>query len=107
MDEQLIKEVVKATISELKRSGMLKSNDAIAYAEMSSSLRAYYRAEKPQMIIAALKQIESDPYYEIIPLYYKHGYSHEKIAEILNVETSTITRNKKRLCLLLYNLIQK
>lgn len=107
MDEQTIRDIVRATISELRKSGMLKSHDEIAYSEMSSKLRLYYKSDRPKNLVAALKEIESDPYFEIIPLYYQRGFSHEKIAEILGVETSTVTRNKKRLCLMLYNRIQK
>lgn len=104
---ELIKEVVRETIAELKRSGMLKNQNEVAYSEISATLRAFYRADKPQNIKAALKEIESDPYYEIIPLYFQQDFTNEKIAEILDVEISTVVRNKKRLCLAIYEIAQQ
>lgn len=107
MDEKLIKLIVKETIEELKRSGILKSFDTLAYAEISDVLKVYYDdGETDSEITAALKDIETDQYYKIIPLYFRYNYTIEKIAEVFEVEISTITRNKKRLCLAIYNAIQ-
>lgn len=106
-ENKLIREIVRMTIEEFKKSGLLKSNDDVAYSEMSRLLHLYYNGEKRADIREALKQIESDTYSEIIPLYYQRNFTIERIAEILSVEVSTITRNKKRLCLLLYKLIEK
>lgn len=105
-NNKLIREIVRMTIEEFKKSGLLKSNDEVAYSEMSVNLRSYYHGEKTHDITQALKKIESDPYFEIIPLYYQKNNTIERIAEEFGVEVSTITRNKKRLCLLLYNLIE-
>lgn len=103
MDKELIKQIVKETIEELKRSGMLKSYSETAYAEISTILKAYYSdGEIDSEISKALKGIESDPYYKIIPLFFSYEYTIEKIAEVFDVEISTIVRNKKRLCLKIY-----
>ena len=107
MDEKLIKLIVKETIEELKRSGILKSFNELAYSEITAILKAYYdEGETDSVITMALNDIESDPYYKIIPLYFRYNYTIEKIAEVFEVEISTITRNKKRLCLAIYNAIQ-
>lgn len=112
MDEKTIKDIVKETVAELRRKGMLKEPEKSAYAEMSERLRAYYkapsgyRAMKLKNITLALEQIASDPYYDIIPMYFKQNFTLERIAEYLAVEVSTVTRNKKRLCLMLYELAQ-
>lgn len=45
----------------------------------------------------ALETIEGDKHYDIIPLKYWEGKSHEEIAEVLGFEVSTITKNKNRL----------
>lgn len=107
MDEKQIQMIVRLTIEELKRSGILKNYNELAYSEISSVLAAYYDdGETDTAITKALHSIESDPYYKIIPLYFRYSYTIEKIAEVFDVEVSTITRNKKRLCLAIYNEIQ-
>ena len=107
MDEKLIKLIVKETIEELKRSGILRSFNELAYAEITSVLTSYYDdGETDAEITSALHKLEDDPYYKIIPLYFRYNYTIEKISEVFDVEISTITRNKKRLCLAIYNAIQ-
>lgn len=106
MTEKEVREIVIATINELKRNGLLQTGDG-AYAEITELLKAYYDGgERDASVKAALEIIEGDKYAKIIPLYYGYGYTIEQLAEVLNVETSTVTRNKKRLCLKLYDLIQ-
>ena len=105
MENELIQKIVKATIAELKKSGMLKSSDDIAYREISDVLRSFYHGDRQPKVRQALQTIEDDPYFEIIPLYFQQHQTIEKIAEILDVEVSTVTRNKKRLCLLVHDYI--
>lgn len=107
MEREEIKLIVKETIEELKRSGILRSYNELAYAEVTSVLTAYYEGgESDTAVTEAIKGIEGDTYYKIIPLYFSYGYTIERIAEVFGVEISTITRNKKRLCLAIYNSIQ-
>lgn len=107
MDEQLIKQIVIQTIQELKRSGMLKSVDELAYSDISSVLAAYYDGgEQDAEVRAAVERLRGDTYYKILPLYFGYKYTIEQIAEEFGVEVSTIVRNKKRLCLQVYNAIQ-
>lgn len=106
-DKDLIKAIVRETIEELKRSGILKSFNELAYAEVTSVLTSYYKDGQTDTIVRnALKELESDIYYKIIPLYFDYNYTIEKIAEVFDVEVSTIRRNKKRLCLAIYDAIQ-
>lgn len=106
-DNDFIKEIVRQTVEELKRSGILKNDNELAYAEITSVLTAYYNeGESDPVITAALKDLEHDTYYKIIPLYFSYNYTIIKIAEVFGVEVSTIVRNKKRLCLAIYNAIQ-
>lgn len=102
MSEDEIRTIVRVTIEELKRSGILKPYNETAYAEASEMLRAYFSGDSDERIETALKHLERDPYYKILPLYYDYGYTIEKIAEHFEVEVSTIVRNKKRLCLAIY-----
>lgn len=107
LDKALIREIVRETVEELKRSGILKSLNEFAYAEVTSILTSYYNdGESDPVIRKALEEIESDTYYKIIPLYFDYKYTLEKIAEVFDVDVTTITRNKKRLCLAVYNSIQ-
>lgn len=107
MEREEIRQIVRETIDELKRSGILRSYNEMAYAEVTSVLNAYYDdGECDTAVTEALRKIEGDTYYKIIPLYFSYGYTIERIAEVFGVEVSTITRNKKRLCLAIYNSIQ-
>lgn len=105
MDDAKIKEVVTATVKELKRAGLLQDYKTIAYAEISERLYRYYGGEDDKEISAALDDLRSDYYFRILPLYYGKSMTIEGIAERMSVETSTIVRNKKRLCLAIYSLI--
>ena len=106
-DKELIQATVQETIKQLKRSGLLRSVTDLAYHEATAMLREHYRdGENNTAVAAALKEVESDKYFKIIPLYFNYGYTIEEIAEVFDVEISTISRNKKRLSLNIYNLIE-
>lgn len=107
MDKSEVREIVRETIEELIKRGLLRSYDDLAYPEAATMLKVYYdEGEEDKLIQDALDSISDDPYYKIIPLYFSYGYTLEKLAEIFNVEVSTISRNKKRLCLMIYKKIQ-
>ncbi len=100
---EVVRKIVAATIDELRRCGALRPLADIAYTEILSVLAAYYGGgETEGKITDALKSIESDAYYKIIPLNFRYGYSLERIAELYGADISTIKRNKKRLCIALY-----
>lgn len=50
-----------------------------------------------ERIDRAVSKLKDDPYYELIRLKYFEEKTREEIAEILNVDVSTISRNKNRL----------
>lgn len=107
MTEEEVRAVVKMTIEELKKGGLLKGFSDIAYAEASSIIQAFYEdGEADPVIRKAIEDLKEDQYIKVIPLYFSYGYTIEKIAELFKVEISTITRNKKRLCLAIYNAVQ-
>lgn len=102
--KKLIKQIVKETIAELRRAGMLKDGEELAYSEISEILKSFYQnGQNDEKIKAALVGLEGDRYFKIIPLYYSYGYTLEDIAEVFDVDLTTITRNKKRLCLEIFN----
>lgn len=45
----------------------------------------------------ALTELKHDPFYEIIPKYYFEGMTHETIACDMEVNNTTISRNRHRL----------
>lgn len=99
-DREFVQEIIRMTIAELQRAGMLKDTRDASYAEANDLLKRYYsRGEKDADVAAALARLDGDPYQKIIPLYYGYGYTIDEIAEDFGVETSTISRNKKRLCI--------
>lgn len=106
-DRLFVQEIVRETIKELKRSGLLKNISDIAYTEATAILKSYYDdGEKDTAVANAIHEISDDPYYNIIPLYFRYNYTIERIAEYYEVEISTVSRNKKRLCLEIYNQLE-
>ena len=98
--------VIKETVKELKRQGLLTDG---RYTDVSRQLRNYYKAmpgAEDADISKALQTLREDPYFEIIPLYYDGNVTLEDIAEIKGVDVSTVTRNKKRLCMMIYNFLE-
>lgn len=100
---RVIRETVRATLDELRRTGQLRQTSGDAYAEIGRRLSRYFSTTEPdENITAALTAMKDDPYYDILPLYYAYHYTIERLAADYNVERTTITRNKKRLCLTLW-----
>lgn len=101
--KQYIEDTVKETIREIKREGLLKDSDDSIYNDVSRILKSYYsEGKKDNQITYALQSIRYDPYYTIIPMYFKDGDKVDVIANALMVDVSTVIRNKKRLCLQIY-----
>lgn len=105
MDEADVKRIVQLTVKELKRQNMLRDAESIAYKDISARLREYYvSANLDNELHEVLEEIRkrNDSYVDIIPAFYRDEYTVEQIAELLEVDARTISRNKKRLCLEIY-----
>jgi len=106
-DEEIRKIIdlaVKTSIAEYKKSGLLRDSDNIAYSDVSELLTGYYSSDKKDQTLSyAIAGQRFDPYFKIIPLYFESKKGIEEIAEELGVDRTTILRNKKRLCLAIYN----
>ena len=106
-DEEVKKYIdlaVQKTIKEYKKNGILKEADGAAYADASEIIASYFKAGKNEASITyAIQGQRFDPYFRIISLFFEQGYTIEQIAEELGVDVSTVVRNKKRLCLAIYN----
>lgn len=102
--KRLIEQTVKDAISQFKKAGILKDSDNVAYSDASQMIASFYAAgQKDQSIAYAISGQRFDPYFKIIPLYFKDKKTVEAIAEELEVDITTVFRNKKRLCLAIYN----
>lgn len=105
---QIIQKTVEETIGQLRKQGLLRSVSDLSYKKASEMLLGFYADGEGRRDIAdAVKAFEHDKYIKIIPLYYYYHYTLEEIAEEYGVEVSTISRNKKRLALGIYNLIER
>ena len=104
--EAIIDLAIKKSISEYKRSGLLKESNDIIYEDVSIILTNYYGGnlgkEQAETVRKALEESRRNMYFEIIPQYYQQAKTIETIAEYFGVDVSTIVRNKKRLCIEIY-----
>lgn len=110
--EALIDKTVKKAIKELKDKGALKSQTEIIYKDISKYLRCYYRdlydtGSGDPKILNALSQLKDDKFFMILECYYGMEYTLEDLAIRLHCDISTITRNKKRLCFEVYELMEE
>lgn len=106
--EELIKQTVDYTIVKLKLSGLMKDNNQNTFQKTEQVLRNYEELKRSysedgtadkfvHIINDALKSIEDDDYYDIIPMIYFENRSREEVAEFFDVTVTTISRNKTRL----------
>lgn len=102
--KRIIELAVNATIEKYKKCGLLKDSDNVAYSDVSAILSNYYDGDKKDPEVSyAISSQRFDPYFRIIPMYFDDRKTIESIADELGVDVSTIVRNKKRLCLAIYN----
>ena len=109
--KKIIEDTVNATVIKLKMSGLMKDSRKTAYEKTEELLKNYntFRDIKGHpctkrivnRINLALKEIETDIYYDIIPMFYFEQMTRESIAEYFRTSERTITRNKSRLINLL------
>lgn len=105
--EAIIKQTAITTIEELKAAGAIDQGGMI-YRDVEKLLRDYYKNDAENAgLEKALKQIRTDAYFDIIPLYYYSDNTIEHIASLYDVDNSTITRNKKRLCFKIFKLLEE
>ena len=110
--EAIIEKSVKRAFKELKDKGALKSQTDLIYKDTSKLLRAYFAdtfddADADPRLVNAIAQIRNDRFYSILPDFYGLGYTLDELSEKLRCDISTITRNKKRLCLEIYELMEE
>lgn len=103
----IIDETVNATVLKMKMAGLLKDDRKTATEKLEELLRDFptFRSikgkrETAQLVVQveqALASIKSDPYYEVIEMFYFESQSREAIADYFGTSVTTISRNKTRL----------
>lgn len=104
--KQVISDTVNTTVLKLKMAGLMKDDRKSAFQkteELLKNYRAFIQSDQPytqklvEKINAALKTIEDDPYYEVIPMIYFEELTREAVAEYFDTTVTTVSRNKTRL----------
>lgn len=108
MTPEQVREIVNITIDELLKRKVLdieKYQNILRAVEVN--LYSYFDGTNKNCIKFShlLNSISDDPYIDIIYLQYRDGKTLEWIAEYFNKDVSTIKRNKKRIILDIYKLL--
>lgn len=80
-----------------KTEELLRNYNRFNYAIKNNHDNTEITKKLLDIINAALKSIEDDPYYEVISMIFFERKTREYIAEYFEVEVKTVTRNKNRL----------
>ena len=101
--KQLINDTVQTTVLQLKAAGLLKDGTKSAYEKTEALLYQYpelckvnepYARRVCQEIDACLADAESDPYLDVIRLYYFGGLKNAACADVLCCDERTVRRNR-------------
>lgn len=107
MEKEEVQKIIIMTINELKRQGMLKDTYSIVLKEIEPVIKEYFSKKNSKKIEKFLIKHSDDPYIDIIYLHYRDQMTIERISDILGKDVSTIKRNKKRLIMSAYNLLEE
>nr|DAI01565.1 MAG TPA: ECF sigma factor [Caudoviricetes sp.] len=104
--ESTARKTARSVVSEMKRKDMVKSNALNSFKKTEKVLYEYPAWKKNdsdetrkfcELIERALKEVERDPYYELIELKYFERWTHERIAEYFDVDVSVISKRRTKL----------
>lgn len=98
-----LQKIVSAVIDELLDKKIIIFNRNALYAQVGTALKNHFINSDPA-VSTVLDQLRDEKYYNILELYYRDGLTCEQIAERLNVDVSTVARQKKKLCFKFYML---
>lgn len=100
-----IKEIVSVTVDDLISKKLISAESELAYQFMNLQLARYYKMgeRSDPKITYALKKLSNDPYAIMLPMYYRDGKTITAIAVTVGCDRATVSRNKKRLVMELYN----
>lgn len=106
MTPEEIRQIVRITLDELDHR---KLNYTVVHKKVSDELRTFFNDTKAPVnkaVFYSLKQLSDDPYIDVIYSHYRDGLTLEEIADLMDKDVSTIKRNKKRLILKIYELLE-
>lgn len=108
MTPEQVREVVKITIAELMSQNLLNTNSyQYILSVVDKRLYAYFQnKDNSKSIRLALHSLNDDSYIDVIYLQYRDRKTIEWIAEYMDKDVSTIKRNKKRLILSIYKMLE-
>lgn len=104
--KQLIKATVAETVQQLKDAGLLLDNTVSAYKKTEALLWQYTELKKSQepyarRVVAEIDKLlaeaESEPYADVIRLYYFAGNKNAACAAIMCCDERTCRRYRKKL----------
>ena len=107
MERDEVQAIVKMTIRELRRQGLLKDSYTVVLKDIEPVLREYFDKKNNKTIERFLVERSDDAYIDILYLHYRDNIAIGRIAEVLRKDISTIKRNKKRLIMALSDLLEK
>lgn len=110
MTPEQVREVVKMTIEELTASKLLnveKINYEGVLNYVEEKLNSFFHLNiNIKSLSYALNHLSDDQYIDIIFLQYRDNRTLEWIAEYMDKDVRTILRNKKRLIIKIYELLE-
>lgn len=105
--KSIINDTANTVVLKMKMAGLIRDGRKTAIEKTEELLRNYpifkditdqeYTVKLVAKIEDALKDIENDIYYDVIPMFYFHNETREYIAERFGCTETTISRNKTRL----------
>lgn len=97
--QNLIRDTVKATVSELKEQQYSLDDTERVYRLTGDRLYAYFSgADYSEALENALESLQGDKYFTILTAYYGEFKTVPQIAGELKIDRATVHRNKRRLC---------
>ena len=107
MTPEQIREVVKITLDELTQRKLIQDDYPAILKVVEKKLQAFFKdTGNSKGVGYALNQLSDDPYIDIIFLQYRDGKTLEWTAEYMDKHEVTIKRNKKRLIIKIYELLE-
>lgn len=108
MTPEEVKEVVSITLDELIARKLINTEKYQYILQvMDKKLYAFFSNKSDSANVRyALRQLSDDPYIDVIYLQYRDRKTLERIAEYMDKDISTVKRNKKRLIIQIYNLLE-
>lgn len=104
--EMTAKRTARQIVTEMQRKDMIRENRLGSFKKTERVLFEYpewkLNDDKEtrkfcRLIEKALERVKPDPYFDIIPLKYWQGWTHEAIAEHFGVDVSVISKRRTKL----------